>query len=137
MPRVARRRRKRFKVVKRVQRPSRYFQCPRCGAMTLTVDFKKINESEKLAIVRCGTCKLYCEFRVPAVLDRVDVYNKVVDLAYDGRLDECSKPSEGAEAEGAERPVSGEAPEEVEAAEAADEEAAERAGAEEGPGTQP
>lgn len=127
---MARRRRKRFKVVKRVQRPSRYFQCPRCGAMTLTVDFKKINESEKLAIVRCGTCKLYCEFRVPAVLDRVDVYNKVVDLAYDGRLDECSKPSEEAE-----RPASGGAPEEAEAAEATDEEAAERA--EEEPGAQP
>ena len=122
---MARRRRKRFKIVKRVRRPSRYFQCPRCGAMTLTVDFKKINESEKLAIVRCGTCKLYCEFRVPAVLDRVDVYNKVVDLAYDGKLDECSKPSEGAEAEGAGGESGGEPPEEP-----AEEEGGEAEGAE-------
>jgi len=83
---LARRRRKRIKQVRRVRRPSRYFQCPRCGAMTLTIDFKKLNSADhKLAIARCGTCHLYCELEVPAVYDRIDVYNRISDLAYEGR----------------------------------------------------
>jgi transcription elongation factor Elf1 len=101
--RVARRRKRRIKQVKRVRKPSRYFQCPRCGAMTLTVDFKKLDSAdEKLAIARCGTCHLYCELRVPITLDKVDVYNKISDLAYENRLDECSRPAseEGSESEG-------------------------------------
>ncbi|MGC9071783.1 MAG: hypothetical protein ACP5HK_03690 [Acidilobus sp.] len=92
---MARRRRKRIKQVKRVRRPSRYFQCPRCGATTLTIEFKKLDTADrKLAIARCGTCHLYCELEVPTVFDRIDVYNRVSDLAYENRLDECSKPHE-------------------------------------------
>lgn len=87
---MGRRRKRRKKIVKRRTLPPRYFQCPRCGSMTLTVDFKKTNRLRvKKAIVRCGTCGLHCEFEVPDILDRVDVYNKVVDLAYEDRLEEC------------------------------------------------
>jgi transcription elongation factor Elf1 len=106
---LARRRRKRIKQVRRVRRPSRYFQCPRCGAMTLTIDFKKLDSADhKLAIARCGTCHLYCELEVPAVYDRVDVYNRISDLAYEGRLEECSKPYQEPEGEEAEEPTEGE-----------------------------
>ncbi len=90
---MARRRRKKSLKPKKPRHPSRYFQCPRCGSLTLTIDFVKIkgNEDEKLAIAKCGNCHLYCELRVPNVLDRVDVYNKIVDLSYDNKLSECEK----------------------------------------------
>lgn len=93
---MARRRRKKSLKPKRPRHPSRYFQCPRCGSVTLTIDFKNIegNEDEKLAIAKCGNCHLYCEMKVPKVLDRVDVYNKIVDMSYDNKLDECKKPEE-------------------------------------------
>lgn len=103
---MARRRRKRIKHVKKVLKPSRYFQCPRCGAMTLTIDFRKLDSAdEKLAEAKCGTCGLHCYLKVPAVLDRVDVYNKIVDLVYEDRLSECEALPEGVAApagEGAE-----------------------------------
>lgn len=99
---MARRRRKRIKQVRKVRKPSNYFQCPRCGAMTLTISFKKLDSpNEKLAIAKCGTCHLYCELKVPTTLDKVDVYNMISDLAYENRLDECSRPysEEGEEGE--------------------------------------
>ncbi len=105
---MARRRKKRIKQVRKARKPLPYFQCPRCGAMTLTIQFKKLDSAdEKLAIAKCGTCKLYCELKVPATLDKVDVYNKISDLAYENKLDECMKPyteetEEGAEEEGEE-----------------------------------
>ncbi len=109
---MARRRRKRIKQVKRVRRPARYFQCPRCGAMTLTIEFKKLDSADrKLAIARCGTCHLYCELEVPSAFDRIDVYNRISDLAYENRLDECSKPHEELP-EGGEEEGYGEGPEE-------------------------
>jgi transcription elongation factor Elf1 len=98
---VARRRKKKSLKPKRPRHPSRYFQCPRCGSMTLTIDFVKIkgNEEEKMAIAKCGNCHLYCELKVPKVLDRVDVYNKIVDLSYDNKLNECEKTQEEIETE--------------------------------------
>jgi transcription elongation factor Elf1 len=91
------RRRKRRKTTrpKKVRLPARYFQCPVCGSMTLTIDFKKTNNPmTKLAIAKCGTCGLYCEIPVNATLDRIDVYNIISDLAYENRLDECRKKEE-------------------------------------------
>jgi transcription elongation factor Elf1 len=101
---VARRRRKKSLKPKKPRHPSRYFQCPRCGAVTLTIDFEKIegNEDEKLAIAKCGNCHLYCEMKVPKIYDRVDVYNKVVDLSYENKLNECEKKIELKEEEGQE-----------------------------------
>ncbi len=45
---------------------------------------------------------LYCELRVPITLDKVDVYNKISDLAYENRLDECSRPASEEGSEGGE-----------------------------------
>ncbi len=95
---MGRRRKRRKKVRKKVRLPSRYFQCPVCGSMTLTIDFKKTDKpGKKLAIAKCGTCGLYCEFEVPEVMERIDVYNMISDLAYEGRLDECRKSEAGSE----------------------------------------
>ncbi len=96
---MGKRRKKRIKRQRRVLKPTRYFQCPRCNSMTLTIDFKKSERyGFKRAIIRCGTCGLYCEREVPEAVERVDVYNTVVDLAYEGRLeDECRGEVEAAE----------------------------------------
>ena len=93
------RRRKRRVKKKQVRKPGRYFQCPICNSLTLTIDFKRHNEAgKKMAIVRCGSCGLYCERIVPDIFERVDVYNIVSDLAYDGRIEEeCSVGGEGVE----------------------------------------
>ncbi len=89
---LGRRRKRRKTTRKKVRLPSRYFQCPVCGNMTLTIDFKKAkNPLMRLAIARCGSCGLYCEMEVPQTLDRIDVYNKISDLAYEDRLDECRR----------------------------------------------
>ncbi len=88
---MGRRRKRRKKIVRRRRLPGRYFQCPRCGSMTLTIDFKKSDKpGYKVAVARCGTCGLYCEIEVPALLERIDVYNKIADLVYEDRLDECT-----------------------------------------------
>lgn len=103
---MGRRRRKRIKRVRKVVKPSVYFQCPRCGSLTLTVDFRKAERRGfRQARVTCGSCGLYCEMEVPVLADRVDVYNQVADLEYDGRLDESCKRLEGFEEEGVELPA--------------------------------
>ncbi len=87
---MGRRRRKRIKKMpRRSTLATRYFVCPVCGQQTLTVDFKKSDKpGTKLAIVRCGNCKLYLTMEVPEVLDKIDVYNKVVDLVHEGKIEE-------------------------------------------------
>jgi transcription elongation factor Elf1 len=98
---MGRRRRKRVKKVRRVVKPTRYFQCPRCGSFTLTVDLKKSeNRGAKKALVRCGTCGIYCVFMVPEALERIDVYNMVADATYDGRLGEMCVEEAGEESVG-------------------------------------
>ena len=109
---MGRRRKRRKKIVKKVRRPSRYFQCPRCGALTLTIDFKREVDGirprpgMKLAVAKCGNCGLYCVLEVPEIMERVDVYNKIADLVYEDRLDECA-PRTGEEGE-VEEEVAGE-----------------------------
>ena len=100
---MGRRRKRRKRIVKKVRMPGRYFNCPRCGSMTLTIDFrgKASRPGFKLAVARCGTCGLYCEMEVPALLERIDVYNKIADLVYEDRLEECA-PKTGEEAAPAE-----------------------------------
>lgn len=97
---MGRRRRKKVRRVRRTRRVTslRYFECPVCGQPTLTIDFKKADKpGYKLAIVKCGSCHLHLEMEVPELLDRVDVYNRVVDLAYEGKLDEYISRHEGEE----------------------------------------
>lgn len=92
---MGRRRRKRVKkVVRRSTLATRYFICPICGQQTLTINFKKGNKpGTKLAIVRCGSCKLYLTMEVPDILDKIDVYNKVVDLVHEGKIEEYMSAS--------------------------------------------
>ena len=102
---MGRRRKRRVQRKRTVRKPGRYFQCPVCNSMTLTVDFKKGSRpGVKLAVVRCGSCGLYCVREVPEIYERVDVYNIISDLAYEGRIEEeCRHEDEGVEeAEGGE-----------------------------------
>ncbi len=77
--------------------------------MTLTIDFTKSERfGFKLAVVRCGTCGLYCEREVPDAMERVDVYNIIADMAYEGRLeDECVR-KERTEEQAVEEAIRGE-----------------------------
>lgn len=85
-----RRKIKRQKQVVRILR-TRYFACPSCGKQTLTIDFTRSKDGSRTALVRCGTCGLYCEMPASEIDETVDVYNKISDLAYEGRLEEaCS-----------------------------------------------
>ncbi|MCE4601923.1 MAG: hypothetical protein F7B18_01935 [Desulfurococcales archaeon] len=96
---MGRRRKRRVKRQRTVRKPGRYFQCPVCNSMTLTIDFRKADKpGVKVAVVRCGSCGLHCEKEVPGMYERVDVYNIISDLAYEGRIEEeCRHGDEGAE----------------------------------------
>ena len=112
---MGRRRKRRKKQRPRGFRPpSRLFQCPVCGALTLTIDFKKADEPGwKIAVIKCSSCKLYCTMKVRSVLDRIDVYNRLVDMVYENRLDECRQEEptvEEAPLEEEEAPVIEESP---------------------------
>jgi transcription elongation factor Elf1 len=95
---VGRRRRKKVRRIRRTRKLTsiRYFECPVCGQPTLTIEFKKLEGKPgyKLAEIKCGSCGLHLRLEVPELLDRIDVYNRVVDLAYEGRLDEYSVEAE-------------------------------------------
>jgi len=99
---MGRRRRKKIKrVTKKFTIMTKYFVCPICGQLTLTVDFKKSNRpGYKTAIVRCGNCRLYLTMEVPEILDKIDVYNKVVDLVHEGKISEYIAQQEGSTIEG-------------------------------------
>ena len=110
---VGRRRRKKMrKAVRRVSPLfNKYFTCPVCGQQTLTISIKKEEVDghvKHVAEARCGNCKLYCRFEVAPTMEKIDVYNMVVDYVNEGRIDECSAaPGEEAEEEAEE--VEGEA----------------------------
>lgn len=91
---MGRRKRRKVKVKKRVIPKAllRYFQCPVCSSMTLTIDFEKSNSiGKKIAVITCGTCGFNCSFEVSDMMERVDVYNRITDLAYEGKLEEECK----------------------------------------------
>jgi len=88
---LGRRKRRKVKVKRRVipKALMRYFQCPLCSSMTLTVDFERSDTmGRKVAVIACGTCGFNCRFEVSDSVERIDVYNRIVDLAYEGRLEE-------------------------------------------------
>jgi Uncharacterized Zn ribbon-containing protein len=95
---LGRRKRRKVKVKRRVipKTLMRYFQCPVCSSMTLTVDFERSDSAGmKVAVVTCGTCGFHCRFEVSQSVERIDVYNRVADLAYEGVLEEKCR-AEGA-----------------------------------------
>lgn len=103
---MGRRKRRRVKVKRGVPKQlMRYYQCPLCGSMTLTVGFEKGDSAGvKIAVVTCGSCGFNCRIKVSRAVERIDVYNRITDLAYEGRLEEeCrGEAVEGAEQGGVE-----------------------------------
>ncbi len=93
---MGRRRKKYKKVVKRVRRIPKIFQCPNCGSRTLTIRFRKSEvEGMKKAVITCGACGLHYEMNVPEILEAVDVYGKFIDLFEEGSIElEFRKPEE-------------------------------------------
>ncbi|MEM4428742.1 MAG: hypothetical protein QXJ33_02735 [Acidilobaceae archaeon] len=88
---MGRRKRRKIRIkTRRVIKPlARYFQCPICSSMTLTIDFDKSDlKDKKVAVIMCGTCGLNCRLETSSLAERIDVYNRIADLAYDGRLEE-------------------------------------------------
>ncbi|BAN89943.1 Zn ribbon-containing protein [Aeropyrum camini] len=91
---MGRRRRKRMRrQVRSVpQVYKRYFTCPRCGSLTLSITLTQAKDEEgnvksgvKRAVAVCGNCGLRCEMEVPEGLEKVDVYNLVSDAYFEGR----------------------------------------------------
>ncbi|MCD6300726.1 MAG: hypothetical protein J7L82_01490 [Staphylothermus sp.] len=85
---MGRRRKKYKKVIRRVRRVPKIFQCPNCGSRTLTIKFEKLDvQNYKKAVITCGTCGLYAEMQVPELYESVDVYAKFVDLYEEGEIE--------------------------------------------------
>jgi len=98
---MGKRRKKYKRVVKREVKVPTVFQCPRCGAKTLSVRFEKTDTPGfKKAVISCGTCGLYAEYPqpVPEIWEPVDVYAKFIDLYLEGKITvEIRKPGKGSE----------------------------------------
>ncbi len=85
---MGRRRKKYKRVIRRVRRIPTVFQCPHCGSRSLTIDFKKSEEpGRKLAVVRCGNCRLKTLLEVPEIYETVDVYAKFLDAFTQGTIE--------------------------------------------------
>lgn len=93
------RRKKRIKVRKR-RTLGPYFQCPVCGSQTLAVRFERDKEGKRIAMVTCGTCGLNCSLEAPERAERIDIYNRVSDMAYEDRLGEFCSEAKGEVEEG-------------------------------------
>ncbi|MCE4611876.1 MAG: hypothetical protein F7B17_07900 [Desulfurococcales archaeon] len=101
------RRRKRIRKVQKTIPPiyKRYFTCPQCGRLTLTVSLRKVEGKSgvKIAEVLCGSCGFRCYLEVPDVVEKIDVYNMVADMLYSGDTSRCKEePGEVLEGEGVE-----------------------------------
>ncbi|WP_440060073.1 hypothetical protein ACSU1N_02675 [Thermogladius sp. 4427co] len=106
---MGKRRKKYKRIIKRIPRIPTVFQCPRCGAKTLSIKFEKTDTPGlKKAIISCGNCGLYAEYPqpVPELLQPVDIYAKFIDLYLEGKIKiEERKPEEVKEiGEGSELP---------------------------------
>lgn len=69
----------------------RYFTCPRCGKLSLSISLTQAKDDEgrvkrgyKHAVARCGSCHLRCEIEVVEGLEKIDVYNMISDAYYEG-----------------------------------------------------
>lgn len=76
-----RRRRKEFRLPPR--RLPKIFSCPNCGAQTVTVF---LNKKSLNAVVKCGTCKIEWKTIAKSYEEKVDIYNKFVDLFMAGEI---------------------------------------------------
>ncbi|MEM4699385.1 MAG: hypothetical protein QXT74_00335 [Candidatus Nezhaarchaeales archaeon] len=77
-------RKRRRKVIRRLpKRIPKVFNCPNCDSKSVTVD---IDRRRGVALVRCGTCGIQAEVEAPEVFEDVHVFNKFVDLFYEGKI---------------------------------------------------
>lgn len=91
------RRKKRIKI-RRKRTTGPYFQCPVCGSQTLSMRFER-QEGKRVAIATCGTCGLRCVTEVPERAERIDVYNRISDMAYENRIEEICSTAQAQEVE--------------------------------------
>lgn len=84
---MGRRRKKYKRIIKRVRKIPSVFQCPYCGSRSLTINFDKTEEQgKKLAVIKCGNCRLKTLLEVPEIYEIVDVYAKFLDLYTEGNI---------------------------------------------------
>lgn len=95
---MGRRRRKRARprLVPKRKLPT-VFQCPSCGATTVSVSVTK--GKEKKVIVTCANCGLRGEYEYNPYLHPVDYFSKFLDDFEAGKLVTVEKPSSGEEDE--------------------------------------
>jgi len=85
---LGRRRKKYKKPIRKIRKVPKIFQCPNCGARTLTIKFDKLDlPGYKKAIITCGTCGLYHEMQVPELYEPVDVYGRFIDGFEEGEIE--------------------------------------------------
>jgi|Deesub1362B_J571_1020462.scaffolds.fasta_scaffold00004_39 transcription elongation factor Elf1 len=76
-----RRRRKEFRPPPR--KLPKIYTCPSCGAQTLVV---KIDKKNMYAILKCGTCGISWNTDMKPYEEKIDVYNRFVDVFMSGEL---------------------------------------------------
>ena len=86
--------RRRKKYRKRPLRPRpvmpTVYECPHCGARTLSITINKRERNEQglvKAVIKCGSCGLYAEMWVPEIFQPVDVYSKFLDGFLEGKIE--------------------------------------------------
>lgn len=76
-----RRRRKEYRPPPR--RLPKIYSCPNCGAQTVVVTIRK---KDVIAIVKCGTCGIEWRTQLKPYEEKIDVYNRFVDMFMAGEL---------------------------------------------------
>ena len=90
---MGRRRRKKYRkpqLLRPVRTLPTIFECPHCGARSMSVEIRKKERNEAgllKAIIRCGSCGLYSEMWVPEIFHPVDVYSKFLDAYIEGKAE--------------------------------------------------
>ena len=84
------RRRKRRKIIRKtIRRLPTIFICPYCSKQSLRINIKRIGASdEAIAEAVCGECGFCAKYKVPAIMQPVDAYGKLIDLydAFEGDI---------------------------------------------------
>ena len=98
-----RKKRKAFKTIHWARRrPPRTFQCPECGAVSISVKIEE-KEGERIAYIACSNprCRLRSVVKgIPALAQPVDVYGKFVDGYFSGTIEVWFEEGLGEEREG-------------------------------------
>jgi Uncharacterized Zn ribbon-containing protein len=79
-------RKKRTKIVRPKPKLPKAFECPRCGRISISVEFDEASDGTKVAEIRCGSCGLNAEIEVPSVFDEANAYGRFIDLYLEGKL---------------------------------------------------